>query len=160
MSSSAPLSFDELLTRVRAGGRRVTVAKRTVARVLLETTGHARADDIISHVHDLAPDVSASTVYRILDEFEELGLVVHAHLGTGAAVYHLAGPVHGHLVCTLCQTTTELPSVVFDALAYTLRTDYGFTLDRHHVALSGVCATCARATTIAPVSDETPTRRL
>jgi Fur family ferric uptake transcriptional regulator len=144
MSSPAPLTLDELLARVRAGGRRVTVAKRTVARVLLTTTGHTRADDLINDVHVMAPDVSASTVYRILDEFEELGLVVHAHLGSGAAVYHLAGPVHGHLVCNVCHATTEVPSAVFDALAQDLRHEYGFTLDRHHVALSGVCAACAR----------------
>jgi Fur family ferric uptake transcriptional regulator len=147
MSSPAPLTLDELLAQVRAGGRRVTVAKRAVARVLLATTGHARADHLISDVHTLAPDVSASTVYRILDEFEELGLVVHAHLGSGAAVYHLAGPVHGHLVCTVCHATTEVPSTVFDSLALDLRHEYGFTLDRHHVALSGVCAACARSAT-------------
>ncbi len=143
MNSPAPLSLDELLAHVRSGGRRVTVAKRTVARVLLATTGHARADDVISEVRALAPDVSASTVYRILDEFEDLGLVVHAHLGSGAAVYHLAGPVHGHLVCNVCHATTEVPSAVFDALAQELQREYGFTLDRHHVALSGVCAACA-----------------
>ncbi len=147
MSSSTPLSLDDLLARVRTGGRRVTVPKRTVAQVLLATTGHTRADDLISGVHALAPDVSVSTVYRILDEFEELGLVVHAHLGSGAAVYHLAGPVHGHLVCNLCHATTELPSVVFDALAQDLESAYGFTLDRHHVALSGVCAACAHTRT-------------
>jgi Fur family ferric uptake transcriptional regulator len=93
-------------------------------------------------VQERLPDVSPSTVYRILEEFEELNIVVHAHLGQHAAVYHLAGAVHGHLTCEDCHATFEIPADHFDALSKKLLTTYGFRLDRHHVALSGACATC------------------
>lgn len=134
---------DTLLSAVRKNGHRVTTAKRTVAEVLTEVGGDLTADILTSAVQTRHPEVSQSTIYRILEEFEELGIVVHAHLGQSAAVYHLAGSVHAHLTCEVCKRTFEIPATHFDALSEALRAAYGFELDRHHVALSGTCSTCA-----------------
>ena len=137
-------SVAEILAAVRAAGKRVTVAKRTVAEILAGTLGHLSADEITAAVQGAQPDVSPSTIYRILDEFEELGLVVHAHVGQSAAVYHLAGTVHGHLTCEICHTIFQIPATHFDELSLDLERSFGFALDRHHVALSGICANCRR----------------
>lgn len=146
-----------ILSAIRGAAKRVTVAKRTVAHVLANASGHLTADEITLAVQQLRPEVSPSTIYRILEEFEELDLVVHAHLGQAAAVYHLMGVVHGHLTCEQCQTTVEIPSSHFDALSRELLSRYGFQLDRHHVALSGRCAECRAFTTSAPTpGDATP----
>ncbi|HEY5104595.1 MAG TPA: Fur family transcriptional regulator [Acidimicrobiales bacterium] len=133
---------DAIVSIIRGAAKRVTVAKRTVAEVLAGAPGHLTADEITFAVQQRLPDVSPSTVYRILEEFEELSIVVHAHLGKQAAVYHLAGVVHGHLTCEDCRGTFEIPAAHFDALSKKLLTTYGFKLDRHHVALSGTCSTC------------------
>lgn len=133
---------EEILSRIRDAAKRVTVAKRTVAQILTEAPGHLSADAITIAAQERQPDVSPSTIYRILEEFEELGIIVHAHLGQGAAVYHLAGTVHGHLTCEICKQTFEIPSTHFDDLSRDLQVTYGFALDRHHVALSGTCARC------------------
>jgi Fur family ferric uptake transcriptional regulator len=138
-------SLDGILSRVRAAAKRVTVAKRRVAEVLLEAGQDLTADEITHRVQGRSPDVSPSTVYRILEEFEVLGIIVHAHLGRAAAVYHLAGPVHGHLVCERCGATVEIPARDFDTLSRSLASSYGFLLDRHHVALSGTCSACRAA---------------
>ena len=146
---------DTVVSLIRGAAKRVTVAKRTVAEVLASTSGHLTTDEITHAVQERLPDVSPSTVYRILEEFEELNIVVHAHLGQHAAVYHLAGAVHGHLTCEDCQATFEIPAAHFDALSKKLLTTYGFHLDRHHMALSGTCAACqaVRHATIATRPD-------
>jgi Fur family ferric uptake transcriptional regulator len=133
---------EEILSTVRGSDRRVTLAKRTVVEVLVKARGHLTAEEITSAVQSLRPEVSPSTVYRILEEFEELNIVVHSHLGQAAAVYHLAGAVHGHLTCEYCKQTIEISAAHFDALSKELQKTYGFQLDRHHVALSGTCARC------------------
>ena len=135
-------TVQEILSTIRGAAKRVTVAKRTVAEVLVNASGHLSVDAITSAVQRRQPDVSPSTIYRILEEFEELKIVVHAHLGRPAAVYHLAGAVHGHLTCETCKQTFEIPAVHFDALSKDLQKTFGFQLDRHHVALSGTCAAC------------------
>lgn len=136
------ITFDEILTMIHGSGGRVTVAKRTVAEVLVEADHHLTADEITHAVQQRAPDVGLSTIYRILEEFEGLHVVIHAHLGHTAAVYHLVGAVHGHLVCGICGETKEIPASAFDSLGRHLRTAYGFALDRHHVAVSGTCEVC------------------
>jgi len=142
---SATPDVETILSSIRGAAKRVTVAKRTVAEVLVGAKGHLTVDEITSAVQRRRPEVSPSTIYRILEEFEELDLVVHAHLGQPAAVYHLAGIVHGHLTCEECQVTVEIPSSHFDALSRDLLSRYGFQLDRHHVALSGRCEHCRGA---------------
>src|ERR1700732_3019644 len=140
--ASASADEDAIASVIRGAARRVTVAKRTVAAVLVGASGHLPADEITLAVQQRQPDVSPSTVYRILDEFEDLNIVVHAHLGQHAAVYHLAGAVHGHLTCDVCHATFEIPAAHFDALSKDLMRTFGFMLDRHHVAVTGTCEYC------------------
>ncbi len=141
---------DDIVSAVRGAAKRVTVAKRTVADVLVGATGHLTADEITQEVQKRQPEVSPSTVYRILEEFEALQLVVHAHLDQHAAVYHLAGAVHGHLTCEMCGDTIEIPAAHFDALSKDLQKTFGFLLDRHHVAVTGTCHDCQRRRRSAP----------
>jgi Fur family ferric uptake transcriptional regulator len=136
---------DEILSAIRTAAKRVTVAKRTVAEVLCDANGHLSADEITTAVQQRQPEVSPSTIYRILEEFEELKVIVHSHLGQSAAVYHLSGAVHGHLTCEECERTVQIPASHFDALSKDLQKSYGFLLDRHHVAISGWCALCQAA---------------
>ena len=138
-------TIDEILSVLRGSSKRITSAKKTVAVVLVSATRHLTADEVTAQVQELRPDVSPSTIYRILEEFENLHIVVHSHLGQSAAVYHLAGVVHGHLSCESCGVTIEIPAVHFDALSRDLLRNFGFRLDRHHVALSGTCQACQEA---------------
>jgi Fe2+ or Zn2+ uptake regulation protein len=141
MSSSSP-DVNEILSAIRGATKRVTVAKRTVAEVLVAAPDHLTAEEITQEVQSRQPDVSPSTVYRILEEFEALQIVVHAHLDQHAAVFHLAGAVHGHLTCDVCGATFEIPAAHFDALSKDLMHTFGFMLDRHHVAVTGTCEFC------------------
>lgn len=141
MSRSNP-EVDDILSAIRGATKRVTVAKRTVAEVLVAAPGHLTAEEITYEVQKRQPDVSPSTVYRILEEFEALEIVVHAHLDQHAAVFHLAGAVHGHLTCDECGATFEIPAAHFDALSKDLQKTFGFRLDRHHVAVTGTCEYC------------------
>ncbi len=140
--NSAELSVNNIICAVRDSGHRVTNGKRAVAAVLSNNAQHLTVEEIILAVRQIEPEINQSTIYRILEEFEELDLVVHSHLGASAAVYHLAGQTHAHLSCNDCGVTTEIPASRFDAIADELQAHFGFTLDRHHVALSGQCATC------------------
>jgi len=141
MTGASP-EVDEILSAIRGATKRVTVAKRTVADVLVGAPGHLTAEEITQEVQRRQPEVSPSTVYRILEELEDLQIVVHSHLDQHAAVFHLAGAVHGHLTCDTCGATFEIPAAHFDALSKDLQRTFGFMLDRHHVAVTGTCEYC------------------
>jgi Fur family ferric uptake transcriptional regulator len=135
-------SLEEILAVIRESGGRVTATRIALIGALLDADGHLSAEALTAVVQRQSPDVSPSTVYRNLEELEELGVVVHTHLGHAAAVYHVAGPVHGHLACARCGHAIEVPPTIFENLARSALRDYGFEVDRHHLAISGVCHAC------------------
>ena len=140
--SDEAMTVDEILSIIRGSGGRITTTKRALAQALVSTHDHLTAEEITAVIQRSAPDTSPSTIYRNLEELEQLGVVVHAHLGRAAAVYHLAGPVHGHLLCEACGMTVNVPSQLFEAISRTVRRDYDFEIDRHHLAISGTCVHC------------------
>src|ERR1700726_5301756 len=137
-------TVDELVAQLRDGGSRVTTARRLVLTALVKGAQHPTAEELVVDVRELAPDVHASTVYRNLEELERLGVVVHTHLGHGAATYHLATEAHGHLVCEMCGATLEAPEDLFDAMARGAKNRLGFVLRPYHFAVLGLCSACAK----------------
>jgi Fe2+ or Zn2+ uptake regulation protein len=136
-------SLAAIVDVLRSQGHRVTTPRRFLIRCLIEAGGHRTADELAAEVQSRAPDVHISTIYRNLEELERLGVIEHAHLGHGAASYHLASLPHGHLVCSECGKTIEVPDGLFAPLARRVRVDYGFTIDPHHFAMVGRCSSCA-----------------
>jgi Fur family ferric uptake transcriptional regulator len=146
--STAPLAgtsrqIEDILHLLRAKGGRATASRRTLLKCLFEDDDHHSAEELSARVQATNPEVSLSTIYRNLDELEKLGVVVHAHLGHGAAMYHLASDTHGHLVCESCGYTVEAPKELFLGLTISVAEEFGFTVDPRHFAVLGRCSSCA-----------------
>jgi Fe2+ or Zn2+ uptake regulation protein len=141
---------EEVLRLLRADGGRITTSRRLLVRTLVERGEHATAEELAALVQAEAPDVHLSTIYRNLDELERLGVVSHAHLGHGAATYHLSTAAHGHLVCEDCGKMLEAPDELFDDFTRLVADRYGFAVDSHHFAVIGRCADCAGEAAPAP----------
>ncbi|MGH9092265.1 MAG: Fur family transcriptional regulator, partial [Acidimicrobiales bacterium] len=139
--------MDEVLALVRERGGRVTSSRRLLLGALFATPGHRTAEDLAAEVQARSPDVHLSTIYRNLEELERLGVIVHTHVGHGAATYHLAPATHGHFVCEGCGRMIEVPGTAFAELARTAADRYGFTIHPHHVAVLGRCRDCGPAAT-------------
>jgi Fur family ferric uptake transcriptional regulator len=127
------------LDLLRAEGRRVTTARRTIIELLGGADDHLTADDIARRVHYAHPEIHVSTVYRTLESLETWGLVEHVHRGHGASFFHLAES-HPHLVCERCGRVFDVPAYEFSALVCRVREVYGFDLDIAHNALMGICS--------------------
>ena len=131
-----------ILALIRTKGGRVTPAKRAVVTVLARSEEHLTAEDLIERVTADSPSTAPSTVYRVLQQLEDIGAVEHVHAGREPAFYHLREVGHPHLVCNDCGTIIDVP----DRLLASLRDDalraYGFVVDTHHAAVLGRCAAC------------------
>lgn len=104
---------------------------------LLDGSSHRTAEDLAAEARIIAPDVNLSTIYRNLEELEQLGLVEHVHLGHGPAVYHLVSERHGHFVCENCGGVFEAPDELFAGLAKLALDRVGITIKPHHFAVQG-----------------------
>jgi Fur family transcriptional regulator, ferric uptake regulator len=136
-------SVDDVLALVRARGGRATSSRRILLEVLFEAEGHLSAEALTASVQARAPDVHLSTIYRNLEDLQRLGVVVHSHLGHGAATYQLASMAHGHLICEECGTMIEAPDELFRGLARSAKAKLGFSIDPYHFAILGRCSSCS-----------------
>ena len=136
---------ERLVGELRRVGERITPVRRAVLRELIATRGHLTAEDLADRIQRTLPSAHLATIYRTLEVLERHGLIDHAHLGHGRAVYHLADDPHHHLVCEVCGAVIEVPDALFRDLSGTLRAEYGFRIRPHHFAVLGRCRACAAA---------------
>lgn len=144
-ASVSPASVEQqsaLRKTLHKRGLRMTPQRQLVLDAVRELE-HATPEQICQQVQRTASGVNISTVYRALELLEELGLVRHTHLGHGAPTYSAFAHEHVHLVCHRCEQMHEVSTDLLDELAGTLRAKHGFVLDPSHLALSGLCASCA-----------------
>lgn len=132
----------DVLAALRAQGGRVTTPRRAILQALIDSPHHATAEQLTATVQKRLPDVHESTVYRFLEDLEQLGVIDHVHLGHGPAVYHFSDDAHHHLVCEACDAVVEVPTRMFDTLRKRLRTEFDFELRPRHFAVPGLCGSC------------------
>lgn len=135
---AAPVGLDDALERIRAGGGRVTAAKRSVAELLFSSDRSRTADEIVGEL----PGYDRSVVYRCLTQFEELGIAEHVHLGHGRAVYRRRGLGTVPVACIVCGATAELESADATTFAGVVERRTGISLDLVHFPLTGRCREC------------------
>ena len=123
----------------------MTGPRRAVVSALAAQTSHVTAEKLVEAVAGVDPRVHRASVYRSLDALSALGVVQHIHVGHGPTAYHLLGrfEAHLHAQCRSCGALVDLPSGMLDDVAVRMRTEAGFVLEGTHVALSGLCASCA-----------------
>jgi Fur family transcriptional regulator, ferric uptake regulator len=135
-------TFEGALALVRQHGGRITSSRRFLLQAIFAYKGHSTVEELAAKVQAKAPDVNISTIYRNVEELEKLGVIVHSHLGHGAATYHLAAGAHSHFVCEECGTTFEAPDELFRSLAKSAKAQHGFEINPHHFAIFGRCQDC------------------
>ena len=127
---------------LRDKGLRLTPQRELVLAAVREL-GHATPEEVAEKVRMTHPGINLSTVYRNLETLDNVGFVLHTHLGHGGATYHAAEELtHLHLVCGVCGSVGDAPIDAAANFVNTLADDYGFKTDVSHFAIYGTCATC------------------
>lgn len=107
---------------------------------------HLTAEDVykLLLIEDL--DVGLATIYRVLTQFEEAGLLNRHHFESGKAVFELnEGHHHDHIVCVSCGRVEEFVDESIEARQHAIAAELGFTLSDHAMHLYGMCHTCSEA---------------
>jgi Fur family ferric uptake transcriptional regulator len=85
-------------------------------------------------------DVGLATVYRVLTQFEQAGLLNRNHFETGKAIYELnAGSHHDHLVCLDCGHVEEFYDEEIESRQHRIAVERGFKIAEHSLAIYGNC---------------------
>ena len=86
----------------------MTPQRRAIVAEIMSASGHITPVTVARRVEDRVPGVNPSTVYRTLDLLEDLGVLSHAHLESGAEYHRRAEATHVHLTCSRCGADDSL----------------------------------------------------
>ena len=101
---------------------------------------HMSAEDVYKHLLTEGADVGLATVYRVLMQFEQAGILSRNHFEAGKAVFELnEGKHHDHLVCMDCGRVEEFFDSQIEQRQRAVATERGFTLQEHSLALYAAC---------------------
>jgi Fur family ferric uptake transcriptional regulator len=104
---------------------------------------HLSAEDVYKVLVDEGSEIGLATVYRVLMQFAEAGLVARSRFETGKAVFELnRGTHHDHLVCLGCGRVDEFYDPAIEARQHEVARAVGFGLQDHALALYGLCSDC------------------
>jgi Fur family transcriptional regulator, ferric uptake regulator len=101
---------------------------------------HMSAEDVYKVLLAEDADVGLATVYRVLMQFEQAGILSRTHFETGKAVFELnEGKHHDHLVCMDCGRVEEFYDAEIEKRQRSIAQTRGFDLQDHALALYAAC---------------------
>ena len=129
---------------LKSAGLKVTLPRLKILEVLEKSSNHhMSAEDIYRVLMEQHQDVGVATIYRVLTQFEESGIVNKLNFENNQAVYELSNVEHhDHLVCVKCNAIIEFQDDVIEQHQLQIAKKYGFQLTDHSLYLYGLCKTC------------------
>ena len=124
---------------LRKAGLKVTLPRVKILQMLERSdTRHLSAEDVYKALLEAGEDVGLATVYRVLTQFEQAGLVERHNFDGGHSVFELdSGEHHDHLVCTETGKVIEFHNDKIEALQEQIAKEYGYDLVDHKLVLYG-----------------------
>ena len=106
-----------------------------------EADRHMTAEDVYRVLIQEQSDVGLATVYRVLTQFEQAGILSRSHFESGKAVYELNdGKHHDHLVCLDCGRVEEFYDAEIEKRQHAVAKSKGFTIVDHALSLYANCS--------------------
>ena len=101
---------------------------------------HLSAEDVYKILLKEGTDSGLATVYRVLTQFEQAGLLVRHHFESGKAVYELnQGGHHDHLVCLQCGRVEEFYDADIEKRQTRVAEQRGFRIHDHSLHIYADC---------------------
>lgn len=142
----AMLQRESAISTIRSNGMRLTPQRLAVVDALIATAGcHPNAEHIAREVGANIAGVSLSTIYKVLGELADLGLV-HRVTIDGVVRFDENLEAHAHLRCERCEALVDLdtPQALIASL-HNMEESNGVRATRFEVDLTGLCAECNAA---------------
>src|SRR3954454_22476814 len=126
---------------LKASGLKATLPRLKILEIFQNSAvRHLTAEDVYRSLLTENMDVGLATVYRVLTQFEQAGLLSRNHFETGKSVFELnEGKHHDHLVCLDCGRVEEFYDEEIEMRQQTIAVNRGFEIAEHALALYGHC---------------------
>src|ERR1700745_278974 len=126
---------------LKSSGLKGTLPRIRILEVFQQSVDrHLTAEDVYKALLNEGSDIALATVYRVLMQFEQAGILSRSHFESGKAVFELnEGKHHDHLVCVDCGRVEEFYDAEIEKRQRAVATARGFELHDHALSLYAVC---------------------
>jgi Fur family ferric uptake transcriptional regulator len=126
---------------IKNSGLKATLPRIKILEIFQKSAQrHMTAEDVYKALLLDDADIGLATVYRVLTQFEQAGLLSRNHFESGKAVFELnEGRHHDHLVCLNCGRVEEFFDAQIEDRQHAIAKERGFTLQEHSLALYAHC---------------------
>jgi Fur family ferric uptake transcriptional regulator len=126
---------------LKKAGLKATLPRLKILKILEATTQrHVSAEDVFKVLLAQGEEVGLATVYRVLTQFEQAGLVIRHNFEGERAIFEINhGHHHDHMVCVDCGKVFEFQDDAIEERQRKVAEKAGFIMDEHALYLYGVC---------------------
>ncbi len=126
---------------LKSSGLKATLPRIRILEIFQKAQRrHMNAEDVYKALLADGSDIGLATVYRVLMQFEQAGLLSRNHFESGKSVFELnEGSHHDHLVCVDCGRVEEFFDPEIESRQRNVAQARGFELQDHALSLYAVC---------------------
>ncbi len=126
---------------LKSSGLKATLPRLKILEVFQHSARrHMTAEDVYKALLAEDSDIGLATVYRVLMQFEQAGLLTRSNFESGKSVFEInEGQHHDHLVCLTCGRVEEFFDAQIEQLQRDVAAQRGFELHEHSLALYARC---------------------
>lgn len=132
---------------LKAHGLRVGMGRYAIIDVLQQNVGWMTTEEIALAIAERYPVIHLSTIYRTLELFEQVGIIIRLPASERLVRWKLGGEAKYHLICHLCEGLFVLPDEPFYQLAQALWVHSQVQMEMRFLTIMGVCASCRVSST-------------
>ncbi|MCE5209189.1 MAG: transcriptional repressor [Chloroflexi bacterium] len=144
---NAETRYQELVTKLKERGHRITSHRLALLRLLAESDEHPNASRLYEKVKVQFPTVSLATIYKTLTVLKEEGDILQVDLQNDSHFDGKKPYPHPHLVCTRCDRIFDADDTEFlGVFSQEIEEKHGFKVSRHQIVFYGVCNDCQNLT--------------
>ncbi|MEY4652876.1 MAG: putative transcriptional regulator Fur (Ferric uptake regulation protein), Fur family [Pseudomonadota bacterium] len=129
------------IEELKSTGLKATMPRLKILDVFQKgSQRHMTAEDVFRVLLEERSDIGLATVYRVLTQFEQAGILLRSHFESGKAVYELnEGQHHDHLVCLDCGRVEEFYDPEIEKRQHDVARAKGFDIADHALSLYAHC---------------------
>ena len=126
---------------LKSSGLKATLPRLKILEVFQRSKQrHMTAEDVYKLLLSEDADIGLATVYRVLMQFEQAGLLSRSHFESGKSVFELnEGKHHDHLLCLTCGRVEEFFDAEIESRQRAVAEQRGFALQEHALSMYAVC---------------------
>lgn len=139
--STAMTRADDL----KSSGLKATLPRLKILEVFQRSQlRHMTAEDVYKLLLAEDADIGLATVYRVLMQFEQAGLLSRSHFESGKSVFELnEGKHHDHLLCLTCGRVEEFYDAEIEKRQGKVARERGFQIHDHSLQIYADCIKAA-----------------